>query len=62
MSEDYAVARFYSLLADAFKGFGGDLHVVQKAKSLMEEAGFINVQEKVLKVPIGVWPKVSSIP
>ncbi|KAJ0141199.1 hypothetical protein HZ326_15931 [Fusarium oxysporum f. sp. albedinis] len=37
--------------------FGKPLNVAPEWKKQMEEAGFVDVEQKILKVPIGSWPK-----
>ncbi|KAF3767734.1 hypothetical protein M406DRAFT_355686 [Cryphonectria parasitica EP155] len=34
-----------------------DPRLAGKLKSMLEQAGFINVQERVIMVPIGDWPR-----
>ncbi|KAL6917305.1 hypothetical protein FSST1_008800 [Fusarium sambucinum] len=37
--------------------FGKPLNCTPKWKQEMEEAGFVDVEQKILKIPIGSWPK-----
>lgn len=53
MPEDYPVGKFYALLAEAFNKFGGDIHIVNRLPDMMREAGFVHVQQHVMKIPIG---------
>jgi hypothetical protein len=38
-----------------------DLNGVTKLRGLMEAAGFINIEEQILRCPIGVWPKDKTL-
>lgn len=57
MKDDYAVAKFFKVVREGLLVSGVDLAGAKKNASLLREAGFINVEEKVFKVPIGLWPK-----
>lgn len=61
MPDDYPVSKFYALLTEAFKKFGGDIHIVERLADMMRETGFVNVQEVILKVPIGTWAKNKTL-
>lgn len=37
--------------------FGTPITEMQRIKTMMEEAGFVDVQEHVLKIPCGPWPR-----
>ncbi|OAK94087.1 methyltransferase [Phaeosphaeriaceae sp. SRC1lsM3a] len=49
--------RWQELCNDAAAGFGKDIRVGNTVKARMEAAGFVNVTEKVLKIPVGAWAK-----
>lgn len=57
MPEDYGFAQFIKNLATGLSTFGVDLTGMEKHPELLKEAGFVNVEERVFKVPIGIWPK-----
>lgn len=57
ITDTYAYAKFTEYLKDAFAVFGIQLLAMEKNKSLLESAGFVNVTETVYKIPIGPWPK-----
>lgn len=61
MPDDYPVAVYYALFSVAFAKFGADVHVVERTASMMRDAGFINVQEHVIKLPIGAWAKDKTL-
>jgi ubiquinone/menaquinone biosynthesis C-methylase UbiE len=42
---------------EAAEKFGTPVETAQKLKPWMEEAGFVDVQEHILKLPVGPWPK-----
>ncbi|PGH26379.1 hypothetical protein AJ80_01877 [Polytolypa hystricis UAMH7299] len=42
-------------------GFGKRLNVAKFQKKWMEEAGFVDVTEKVVKVPVGTWTKDTKL-
>jgi len=53
------VAQYWSLINEGLTRLGVQFHAVagERMKTMMRESGFINVQEKILHVPIGTWPK-----
>ena len=58
MPPDYPLQRFYSLSTEVFRkvyGFDGD-YICHLHESL-EQQGFVNVQGKAFRVPIGDWPR-----
>jgi len=61
MSDEYPVLKFYDLLAQAFGKLGFDIHIPVRLADMMREAGFVNVKETVLKVPIGIWAKDKNL-
>lgn len=42
---------------EAAEKFGTPAQTAAKLKTWMEEAGFVDVQEHILKLPVGPWPK-----
>ena len=57
MKDDYIVNKFLSLVKDGLATFGVDLLAMAKNAQYLRDAGFINVEEKVFKIPLGTWPK-----
>jgi hypothetical protein len=57
MPPTYGFTRFLSHLREGFSKFGVDLLGMEHNAQLLRDAGFINVQEKVWKIPIGPWAK-----
>jgi SAM-dependent methyltransferase len=54
---DYKYDEFVRLLREAFFKFGFDLHGQQKNEGMVGGAGFVNIEHKMFKVPIGPWPR-----
>jgi hypothetical protein len=57
MPPNHPVAQYWSLIDQGLTNLGVELHAVTGMKTMMQECGFVNVQEKVLRIPIGQWPK-----
>ncbi|RDW80218.1 S-adenosyl-L-methionine-dependent methyltransferase-19 [Coleophoma cylindrospora] len=57
MREDYVMIRFLELIREGLAMSGIDLLGLRKHRQNLEKAGFINIEEKIFKVPIGSWPK-----
>ena len=53
------VAQYWSLVNDGLNALGVDFHAAAGSKlgDMMREAGFVNVTERTLHIPIGTWPK-----
>jgi hypothetical protein len=56
MPVDHPLAVFWDKFQAAMKNFGPELRITPRIGQLMEEAGFVNIQKKVFKVPVGTWP------
>lgn len=52
---------FCGKVFEGYANLGHDLRAVTKTAEYVRKAGFINVTEKILKVPIGVWPKNKTL-
>jgi hypothetical protein len=57
MKDDYEVQRFLQLVTEGLAVFGVNLLAVSENAQRLRDAGFVNVEEKVFKVPVGTWPK-----
>jgi hypothetical protein len=55
--EHYGYGRFVDLCMEGFRSFGINPLMMEKNQELLRDGGFVNVEEKVWKVPIGMWPK-----
>jgi hypothetical protein len=42
---------------EAAEKFGTPADVPAKLKTMMEEAGFVDIEEHIIKLPLGTWPK-----
>ncbi|KAB5513202.1 S-adenosyl-L-methionine-dependent methyltransferase [Coniochaeta sp. 2T2.1] len=56
MADNYPLKVFWDKVQDAMTIFGTEIRIAPRVGQLMEEAGFVNVQKKVFKVPVGTWP------
>lgn len=54
---DSALANWGDLFLPCAERAGRSLLTQETMRSAIEKAGFIDVREKLYKVPIGVWPK-----
>lgn len=52
---------FLDLSQEALSKFGSNFRIGNHLEGALTKTGFINVSAKKLKVPIGTWPKVSSV-
>lgn len=53
--------RWLKLLAEGLKNLGPDLNVCVHHTQRLMEAGFVNVEERIFKVPIGTWPRNKTL-
>ncbi|KAG9229111.1 S-adenosyl-L-methionine-dependent methyltransferase [Amylocarpus encephaloides] len=57
MKDDYGVRKFLELVRDALAIFGVDVFTMTKNAQRLRDAGFVNIEEKIFKIPVGTWPK-----
>lgn len=57
LPEDSSVLKYHRLLYEAFDKIGLSCRPGPKLKDWVKSAGFGEVEELVLPVPIGLWPK-----
>lgn len=57
MKDDYVIAKFLRLVKEGLGVLGVDLFGMTKNAQMLRDAGFVNVEEKVFKIPLGAWPK-----
>lgn len=55
--DDAPILHGWKALAEAGVASGNPLTVFDEMKKRIEKAGFLNVQEKVSKIPYGTWPR-----
>ena len=51
---------FYDMIPRAMANFGMNFNSGEALQEPLEEAGFVNISRKVLKIPFGSWPKAGS--
>lgn len=55
---DSPLIKFFDVLRQVFVDiYGFDIDIVEKLPAKLEQAGFVNIQQKVYHLPIGDWPK-----
>ena len=54
---DNKVVEFFRLTMEACDKFGRTASPGENLKKWVEEAGFVNVHDKIVKLPIGPWAK-----
>lgn len=57
LPENSALQRWSKSISEAADAFGTSLNSTIQIKEMMEQAGFADVEEHVVKLPIGPWPK-----
>ncbi|KAH9830395.1 S-adenosyl-L-methionine-dependent methyltransferase [Teratosphaeria destructans] len=57
LAPDSSIVKFYNLLIDAGKKAGRDLNASTHWENEARDAGFVNVTDRIVKAPIGTWPK-----
>jgi hypothetical protein len=57
MPENYTLAKWLEYVRQGLEVFGIDLLGPRKNSSYLQDAKFVNIEERVFKVPIGTWPK-----
>ena len=55
MPPDYPIARFFDQITEAWGTFGADLRVGTKLEDMFRATGFVNVETRAFKIPIGAW-------
>jgi hypothetical protein len=54
---DWPLVRFCNLLIKAFGAFGTNAHAADFGRQYLEEAGFVNIKHRAIKLPYGPWPR-----
>ena len=57
LKEDSAIAKWGNTFFKAAESFGTPATSPRHLKRWMIDAGFIDVEEHILKLPVGIWPK-----
>lgn len=58
MPDDYPVKKCFELFREAMRKLHSNTLIANELRPHFEDAGFVNIQCKILKVPLGPWPKV----
>lgn len=61
MKKDSVMTKWLELLKQALQNLGPDVDRPLKLAESLREAGFVNIEEKSFKVPIGTWPKNKTL-
>ena len=61
MHADDPVKVMYDLAGEAFAKFGMDTTLAAKLEPMFRDAGFVNIQCVIKKVPLGVWAKDKTL-
>jgi hypothetical protein len=55
---DFVFDRWCPLITQAYlAAYGYDLDLPERLPEILKKAGFVNVQEEVVRVPVGTWPR-----
>lgn len=57
LREDNKVLEWLDFITQGLAVLNVELLTMQHNKQRMIDAGFVNVQERIYKIPLGVWPK-----
>ncbi|KKY24888.1 putative methyltransferase domain-containing protein [Diplodia seriata] len=57
LADDDAMLRYWQMVTDGLSNVGVPFRTAPHIRRYMEEAGFVNVTERVFYTPIGPWPK-----
>lgn len=61
LPEDSHILKYHNLVFEALGKIGRDHMPGPKLKKWVEEAGFFDIKEEVLPVPIGMWPRDAKL-
>ncbi len=57
MRPGYAPLEMAANIEAGLAAFGIEMHIAERTPERFKDAGFVNVQRRDLKVPVGTWPK-----
>jgi hypothetical protein len=57
MAEGSYLVQYHALVREAVEKLGKPSVPGPRLKKWVEDAGFVNVQEQILPVPLGLWPR-----
>jgi hypothetical protein len=58
---DSKVAQFFRMITESLGKKGMDWIIANFMHDYLHRAGFVNIQYKKIKCPVGIWPKVNSL-
>ena len=61
MPDDYPVTQWLEYVRQGLAVLGPDLLGARKHAQYLQEAGFVNIEERVFKIPIGKWRKNKTL-
>ena len=57
MPPNHPVSQYWNIVSAGLSNLGVDLQKTLQLSTLMREAGFVNITERVFHIPIGMWPR-----
>jgi hypothetical protein len=61
MTPGYAVDKWLTLVQQGLLKLGPDLNSTTRLANDLREAGYVNLEERIFKVPIGIWAKNKTL-
>jgi hypothetical protein len=61
MPDDHLLNEWWENVGKGLAVFGRDLEAVLKTAQHLRDAGFVDIEERVVKVPIGPWAKAKKL-
>ena len=56
LSKSSSLSRFYVLLNEAASKIGQEFRIAANLDPLLQDAGFVGIHHKPIKMPLGTWP------
>jgi hypothetical protein len=57
MPPDHSIVKYWNAVSDGLAILGVDTHATITLADMLRTSGFVDVTERILYVPIGIWPK-----
>jgi hypothetical protein len=61
MPDDFMVNDWWESVGKAMAQSRLEVHAVLKTAQRLKDAGFVNVEKRIIKIPIGAWPKDKTL-
>jgi hypothetical protein len=61
MDEESALVKWLALLKQGLQNLGRDVDRPLELAESLRQAGFVNVEQKSFKLPVGAWPKNKTL-